>query len=250
MGSDRQDAYRRDGRDSGAGRANGPSRRRDDWDDDYASAPRPRDSMMRGGDTPGRRVGSGPGNGPMGRSPSSGTIGGSGGSGGRVRRTVAGTPEDDDRRSGPSRSMGRPGGPEYPSGPSARAGRGGRPDPREDEYAGSRPAGRTMGQRFRDAGRQLSEQVSAMMESVSRAGRSIGRDQAAMSRGMPVPAVPPGMSIGDLPVAPYRRSRSRMRLRKWRSRRARPNSVSIAIGFFVLVLVLSGLLGAGGAGAV
>ena len=112
---------------------------------------------------------------------------------------------------------------------------------------------------MRDAGRNLSQQFSAMMESVGRAvraeppryaGRTIPPERSSRPSSHPSrPEVSPALAA-TTGTAAYRRSRSRMLARKWRLGRVRPNPVGYAAGFAALVLTLAAVMGAGGAGAV
>ena len=125
-----------------------------------------------------------------------------------------------------------------------------------DERSGARPTrrpdepGRSVGERFRDAGRSMSRQFAAMMEGAGRAGRAVRRELTAMSESMSAqsPALGGPMGQTDLVGIPYRRSRSRLLARKWRMRRVGRNPMGFALGFAALVLVVSALVGASGAG--
>jgi membrane peptidoglycan carboxypeptidase len=198
-----------------------------------------RSSISRGGNTP-----------PGGR-------GGGGGGGGLIRPPLSGAGGDDDRASRPrSGAMGTPGrfsaGPGGPSGAQRSLGRS-RPGSDDDRGSGrsgamrgtTAPGGRSMGDRFRDAGRSMSRQFSAMMEG---AGRAMRQEMSNAGRSLTGPA--PAMVTGDAPGSSYRRSRGRVLLRKWRQRRARANPMTFAIGFIVAVVVASVVIGGGGAGSV
>ncbi|HEV2235802.1 MAG TPA: transglycosylase domain-containing protein [Ktedonobacterales bacterium] len=110
---------------------------------------------------------------------------------------------------------------------------------------------RTVGGRFRDAARNMSRQLSSMVEAAGRAGRGMRREMTDIGHSLVAPAVtPPNITPGDLSGLGYRRSRSRMLVRKWRLRRVRANPIAFAIAFATVVLLASALAGAGGAGGV
>jgi membrane peptidoglycan carboxypeptidase len=234
---------------------------------------------------PGQRGYSGPG--PASRPQRGGSSGSNGGRGGLLRPPYAGGGADDgqDGNSGRSRTPGR--GPSGEMRRAPRSGEreaydnsGARPaprprrpsDPREsgpqtgryarrerddgtgEGYAsrgGNTPvshAQRTVGARFRDAARNMSRQLSSMMEA---AGRTMRREMTDIGRSLVAPAhTPPSVAPGDLTGMAYRRSRSRMLARKWRLRRVRANPIVFAIAFAATVLVGSGVAGAAGAGGV
>jgi hypothetical protein len=149
------------------------------------------------------------------------------------------------------------------SGPqSGRYGRSDRGSISEEELAPRRPgaggegshAHRTIGERFRDAARNVSRQLSSVMDIADRAGRVMRREFTDMGRSLAGPSsitpTPPALAPGDLTGAPYRRSRSRLLARKWRLRRVRANPITYAIAFAVAVLAASALVGSLGAGGV
>lgn len=268
MSRDRRDPYRRDDD------ARGPSRsgpRREDG---------PRSAMGRGGDTPrGQRYG---GSGPNSRPPSNGSGRSSGsngsggyGSGGRGRPPSGGYDDDgsgerrssDRYRSGRASSDDRRGPPSDPRRGDDRGRRSSRDE--TDDYSAQYSAprrssgrgGRSFRDRMRDAGRNLSQQFSAMMESVGRSvraepprygGRSIPPVRSSHPSGPSRPSrasMSPALAA-TIAATGYRRSRSRMLARKWRLGRVRPNPVGYAAGFASLMLLTAAVIGAGSAGAV
>jgi membrane peptidoglycan carboxypeptidase len=232
MGSDTRDPYQRDmdGRRSG-----GPTPRRSGPPD--------------GRGAPGRASGAGPRLNGLIRPP--GIAGGSGPSSaaGRARGRPGG--RDEDSRESDSRYDSRHGG---------RADDSREYDSRYDSRAGassSQGRGRTIGDRFREAGRSITEQFSAMVGRAERAVRDRQRGGGAPDRGgspgrraAGPRTPPPALASGELAtmVLPYRRSRARLLARKWRMKRVRPNPLGYALGIASLVLVLSALGGSGGAG--
>lgn len=266
-----------------------PYRREDDRDRDMRSPGRsgprredgPRSAMGRGGDTPrgGRYGASGPnsrppsrgGAGPSSRPPTNGSSNGSSGSngygGGRGRPSSGGDRYERNDRDDFDRPAGdRRGPPSDPRRSNPRDERARRPS-RDDvdgysaQYSAPRRSsgrgGRSIRARMRDAGRNLSQQFSAMMESVGRAvraeppryaGRSIPPDRSARSSHPSRPEVSPALAAAG--ATGYRRSRGRLVARKWRLGRIRPNPVGYAAGFATLLLLTAAVVGAGSAGAV
>jgi membrane peptidoglycan carboxypeptidase len=280
MGRDPRDDYQRDG---GRYRSSGGPSSRGDRSPQRASGPgRPRASMSGRDDTPrGSRGYSG--SGPANRPPNGGYNGG-----GNGRPPRGGSSADggyDDGYSGRSRAPGRgPSGemrrapstgerdgydnsrtvprPRRPSDPrdsGPQTGRNGRRDDGTGEgysprHSGNRPeshAQRTVGERFRDAARNMSRQLSSMMGAAGRAGRNMRREMSGSVQALMGPEfTPPAVAPGELGGPAYRRSRMRLLARKWRMRRVRGNPLSFAIAFAGMVMIGSMLAGAGGAGGV